>query len=188
MVKQLIFLFLASCLMLVRIELQAQTQSKVYKTSTGNISFYSETPIENIDAHSTAMSSAINPVNRNAAALVMINTFKFKNALMQEHFNEKYMESDKYPKATFSGIINENVDLMKPGNYNVTVTGKLTIHGVEQNRTINATITVSESLQLHLKADFNVKLVDHKIEIPEIVFHKIAEVIAVKIDADYSLK
>lgn len=186
MVKQIIYILLVSCLILARIETQAQ--NKIYKTSTGKISFYSETPIENIDAHSTAMSSAINPANREAAALVMINSFKFKNSLMQEHFNEKYMESDKYPKATFSGVINENVDLMKPGNYNVTVTGKLTIHGVEQNRTINAKITVSESLQLHLKADFNVKLEDHKIKVPEIVFHKIAEVIAVKIDADYTLK
>lgn len=188
MIKQIIFILLVSCLILLGIDVQAQTQNKIYKTSTGKISFYSEAPLENIDAHSSVMSSAINPINRNAAALVMVNSFKFKNGLMQEHFNEKYMESDKYPKATFSGIINENIDLMKPGSYNVTVTGKLTMHGVEQNKTINATITVNESLKLNLKANFNVKLADYKIEIPEIVFHKIAEVIAVKIDADYSLK
>jgi polyisoprenoid-binding protein YceI len=186
MVKLLLTVLILSASMLSTIEVLAQ--SKVYKTANGKISFYSETPVENIDAHSSAMTSAINPVDRNAAALVTITSFKFKNALMQEHFNEKYMESDKYPKATFSGIINEEVDLMQAGTYNVTVTGKLTIHGVEQNRTIQATITVKESHQLHLKAEFDVKLVDHNIKIPEIVFHKIAEVIAVKIDAEYTLK
>jgi len=144
--------------------------------------------MENIDAHSKSMVSAINPATKQVAAVIMVNTFQFKNSLMQEHFNEKYLETEKYPKATFSGFINENVDLMKPGTYNVTVTGKLTIHGVEQNRTIKGVIIVDNALKLTLTSEFDVKLVDHKIEIPKLVFQKIAETIAVKISADYHLQ
>jgi polyisoprenoid-binding protein YceI len=161
---------------------------QIYKTSTGQISFFSATPIENIEAKSTTMISAIDPSNRNIACLVMMTSFAFKNGLMQEHFNEKYVESDVYPKATFSGVINEAIDLTKPGTYAVTATGKLTIHGVEKPRTINGTITVDTSHKLTLDSSFDVKLADHKIEIPEIVFNKIAEVINVKIHSVYGLQ
>jgi polyisoprenoid-binding protein YceI len=77
---------------------------------------------------------------------------------------------------------------MKPGTYNVTVTGKLTIHGVEQNRTIKGVITIDNSLKLNLTSDFDVKLVDHKIEVPKLVFKKIAETIAVKLSGEYHLQ
>lgn len=166
----------------------AQTSTQIYKTASGKLSFFSETPLENISATSNSVISAINPSNRNVAAVVTISTFKFKNALMQEHFNEKYLESDKYPKATFSGIINETVDLMTPGTYQVSVTGKLTIHGVEQNRTIKGTITIDAAMKLSLKSEFEVKLVDHKIQVPELVFQKIAEVITVKLEGEYKLQ
>jgi polyisoprenoid-binding protein YceI len=176
------------CFCLITLQLFAQTTGKIYKTTAGSISFYSETPMENIDAHTKSMVSAINPANKQVAAVIMVNTFQFKNSLMQEHFNEKYLETEKYPKATFSGVINENIDLMKPGTYNVTVTGKLTIHGVEQNRTIKGVITIDNSLKLNLTSDFDVKLVDHKIEVPKLVFKKIAETIAVKLSGEYHLQ
>jgi hypothetical protein len=188
MVKNLNYLILLWITFYFNNYATAQTPSKIYKTNKGNVSFFSETPMENIDAYSTSMISAINPVNKNVAAVVIINSFKFKNSLMQEHFNEKYLESDKYPKATFSGIINENIDLTKPGTYKVSVSGKLIIHGIEQSRTINGVIIIDESMKLNLQSAFEVKLVDHKIEVPRIVFHKIAETISVKINADYNLQ
>jgi len=166
----------------------SQTTAKTYKTSSGKISFFSSTPVEDIDATSNQMSSIIDPVKKQIACVVPITSFKFKNALMQEHFNENYLESDKYPKATFSGTINENIDLNTAGTYAVTVTGKLVIHGVEQSRTIAGTITVDASHKLTLKSEFNVKLVDHTIKVPEIVFNKIAETIVVKINAEYLLQ
>ena len=160
----------------------------IYKTSTGQISFFSETPVENIEASSSTMISAINPSNRNIACVVLMTSFKFKNGLMQEHFNEKYVESDTYPKATYSGIINETIDYTKPGTYPVTSAGTLTIHGVAQPRTINGTLTVETTKKANLTSTFDVKLVDHKIEVPQIVFNKIAEVIQVKLNINYTLQ
>ena len=166
----------------------SQSAAKVFKTSTGKISFFSTTPVEDIDATSNQMSSIIDPVKRQIACIIPITSFKFKNSLMQEHFNENYLESEKYPKATFSGTINEAVDLTKPGVYTVTVTGKLVVHGVEQTRTINGTITVDATLKLSMKSEFLIKLTDHKITVPEIVFNKIAENISVTVNADYLLQ
>ena len=101
---------------------------------------------------------------------------------MQEHFNEKYMESDKNPKSTFKGKINEKIDFTKDGEYNVTVTGKLNIHGVEQDRTISGKVIVKEG-KIQLLTSFKVKNADHKVEIPKIVSAKIAEELDVKVDA-----
>jgi hypothetical protein len=187
MVKQLHFYLITAVVMTVTHSILAQNSEKVYKTDHGYISFFSETPIENIDAKSYSMISAINPNTKNITAVMMINSFKFKNSLMESHFNERYMESEKYPKLWFSGVINENIDLTKPGIYMVTVTGKLTIHGVEQTRTIRGTITVDKLLKLSLNSEFDVKLVDHNIEVPKLVFHKIGEVINVKINSDYKM-
>jgi polyisoprenoid-binding protein YceI len=165
-----------------------QDSQPLYKTSNGQISFYSETPMENINATSTTMLSAINPSNKNIACVILMTSFKFKNGLMQEHFNEKYIESDKFPKATYSGIINETIDFTKPGSYPVSSTGSLTIHGVAQPRTINGTLIVTDSKKISLTSTFDVKLVDHKIKVPEIVFNKIAEVIQIKINASFTLQ
>jgi polyisoprenoid-binding protein YceI len=92
------------------------------------------------------------------------------------------MESEKYPYSTFSGKINEEIDLTKDGEYAVTVTGKLNIHGVEQERTINGKIIVKNG-EITLLSDFKVAVKDHKIEIPTVVVAKIAEVIDVKVNA-----
>ena len=158
----------------------------VFKTSTGKVSFFSETPAMNIEANSQVLNSIINPENNNLAFTVQNTSFRFKNALMEEHFNEKYMESDKYPRSSFSGKINEQIDLRKDGVYKVTSTGKLLIHGVEQVRTISGDLTILKG-RLHLKCIFMVKLVDHKIEVPTLVFEKIAEEIKVTVDSDFTL-
>ena len=111
----------------------------------------------------------------------------FDQELMKEHFNENYLESEKYKSATYKGQINEKVNLKKPGVYEVSVTGLLSIHGVEQNRTISGTVTVIKN-QLRVQTKFNVKLVDHDIKIPTIVFQNIAEVIDVTVDLQFSPK
>jgi polyisoprenoid-binding protein YceI len=158
----------------------------LYSSTGGKITFFSKAPLENIQATATQLTSKINPANRMVAFVVFISSFDFENKLMQEHFNEKYMESDKFPKATFQGTINEKVDLTKPGSYPVTATGTLTIHGVAQTRTIPGTLTVTGN-KATLTSDFQVKLVDHKITVPELVFKNIAEVIDVKITVDYTI-
>ena len=156
--------------------------AQLYSTSNGTISFFSKTPVENIEAKSTQVLSVLNVSTRELVFRVTNTTFKFPNKLMEEHFNEKYMESEQYPNSTFKGKINEEVDLTKDGEYKVTVTGKLNIHGVEQDRTIPGTISVKEGA-IALLSDFKVKEVDHKIQIPKLVVAKIAEEIDVKVDA-----
>jgi polyisoprenoid-binding protein YceI len=112
----------------------------------------------------------------------MTNTqFEFENKLMQEHFNEKYIESEKYPQSSFKGKINETIDYTKDGEHNVTVTGKLNIHGVEQDRTISGKVIIKNGT-IQLISEFKVRNVDHNIQIPKLVVAKIAEAIEVKVD------
>lgn len=155
---------------------------KFYRFDSGKIHFYSDAPLEKIEADTKEFVAIINPANRKFAFAVLISTFEFDKSLMQEHFNENYMESEKYPKATFSGTINEDIDLLKDSTYNVTVTGDLTIHGVKKARTLDAKVIVKNGM-MDLSSKFKVKLEDHDIEIPKMVFKNIAEVIDVDIAA-----
>lgn len=106
---------------------------------------------------------------------------------MQEHFNENYLESEKFPSATFKGKIKETVDLSVPGTYPISVSGSATIHGVTRPIELKGTI-VSTGSGLSLTCQFEVKLVDYKIDIPKIVFAKIAEVIKVSAKMNYTKK
>ncbi|AMS28148.1 hypothetical protein AEM51_09180 [Bacteroidetes bacterium UKL13-3] len=157
-------------------------KAQLFSTSTGNIYFFSKTPVENIEAKSLQTLSVLNVATKELVFRVTNTTFKFPNKLMEEHFNEKYIESEKYPNSTFKGKINEDIDLTKDGDYQVTVSGKLNIHGVEQDRTIPGTISVKDGA-ITLLSEFKVKEVDHKIQIPKLVLAKIAEEIDVKVDA-----
>jgi polyisoprenoid-binding protein YceI len=155
---------------------------QLVSTSTGSASFFSKTPVEDIDAHTGKMLAVMNLKTNEMAFSITNTTFEFPNKLMQEHFNEKYIESETYPTSTFKGKINEQVDLTKDGEYTVTATGKLTIHGVEQERTISGKVLVKGGV-VTIKTTFTVKVADHKIEIPKLVIEKVAEEISVTIDA-----
>lgn len=155
----------------------------IYSSQTAKISFFSNTSMENIDANSGVVVTALNTKTNMLFIKVPIQSFQFKKALMQDHFNEDYLESDKYPNATFSGKVNETVDYTKNGTNNVTLTGKLTIHNVAKDTTFAGTLTVSIGhIQLH--AEFPVKLVDYNITVPKLVFEHIAQAIKVTFDAD----
>ncbi|MFN3996249.1 YceI family protein [Algoriphagus sp.] len=155
----------------------AQGQS-LYATSTGEVSFFSETPLENIQAVNKKTGSIINATSRELAVQMKITDFIFPNKLMQEHFNENYLESEKYPNATFKGKIKESVDLSVPGTYPVATEGSLTIHGVTKPVLVKGTI-VSTGSDLKLDFKFQVKPEDYKIEVPSLVVTKIAETIDV---------
>jgi hypothetical protein len=160
-------------------------QSDIFSTNSGSITFFSSAPLEDIEAKNNKAISLINTRNNEIAVRVPIKQFQFRNRLMQEHFNENYMESEKYPHATFKGKINETIDFQKPGTYDVSATGTLSIHGVSQKRTLNGKMKVSDS-GVTLSTSFDVLLKDHKIKIPSIVFNKIAEKIAVTTAFSYS--
>lgn len=150
----------------------------IYNTGAGNVSFFSETPLENIDATTTTGICILNVEKGEIAAVVNIKSFHFKKALMEEHFNEKYLESDKYPKANFKGTIAEKLVVDADTTYVVTVKGTINIHGVERPNEYKATYMVKEG-KPSLEGSFNVALKDHKIEVPQLVIQNIAEIIKV---------
>jgi len=159
--------------------LQAQSN---YSTRNGKISFFSSTPLEDIKAASNNGTAVLLSKTKDIAFQVPIKSFQFEKGLMQEHFNENYMESDKYPVAKFKGKLNQDIDLSKNGEYDVTSTGTLSLHGVDKPRTISGKLKVSDG-KVQLISNFNVACVDHNIKIPTIVIAKVAEIIAVKVDA-----
>ena len=162
-------------------------QSDIYDAKKTLVTFFSSAPLEDIEARNENAISLLNIRNNEIVVRIPIRQFQFRNKLMQEHFNENYMESERFPYATFKGKINEAVDFNKPGTSNVSATGVLNIHGVNKKRTLNGVLTVSGSEML-LETKFDVLLADHKISIPRLVFKKIADQIAVSASFSYSPK
>jgi len=157
-------------------------------TADGILYFKSEAPLELIEASSDQLRGIIDFTNQTFAFSVAINTFRgFNSALQREHFNENYMESAKYPKAVFSGKLIERIDFTKDGEYKVRAKGKLSIHGVEQERIIQSSLKISNG-SIFLQSYFTILLVDHNIPIPKVVQQKIAEVIKVYIEANCVVK
>ncbi len=164
-----------------------QSKAQLFMTTNGEVSFFSKTPMEDIEALNKNVSSIINTATNEVAVQMRITNFVFPNKLMQEHFNENYLESEKFPSATFKGKIKESIDLTVPGTYPISASGSATIHGVTRPIELKGTI-VSTGSGLALTCSFEVKLVDYKIDIPRIVFAKIAEVIKVSAKMNYAKK
>ncbi len=162
----------------------AAAAQDVHSCRNATLRFFSSAPMEDIEATTTQGVSAINVKTRAVYFKVPINTFQFRKKLMQEHFNENYLESEKYPFAEFKGKVLEEVDLSKDGSYPVTVEGALNIHGVTKNYREKGTLTVKGG-KINASAKFNVRVADHKIKIPTLVIKNIAEVVEVTVNADY---
>lgn len=161
----------------------AVQNGQVYKLIKGKIHFKSDAPLELIEASSNKLKGIIDIEKRSFAFSIPLTSFEgFNNPLQKEHFNENYMESSKYPNATFSGKIIENFDLTQSGTYSIRAKGKLNIHGVSQERIIKSDVVV-EGDSLMLSADFSVLLEEHNINIPKIVYQKIANEIQVHVEA-----
>lgn len=170
---------LIAALMLV---FTAPAFAQKFMTRTGKLSFYSHTPIENIEAVNNEAAAAVNGATGDVVFQVPIKSFKFEKQLMQEHFNENYMESDKFPKAEFKGKLDpSSVNFAKDGVYKTTVTGKLTMHGVTKDINVPGTITIKGGTAT-VDAKFNVKPADYGIKIPAVVASKIAEQIEITIN------
>lgn len=155
----------------------------IYEIKDGSVYFKSDAPLELIEARSSKLKGLIDIEKQTFAFSVLSESFEgFNSALQREHFNENYLESNKYPKSTFSGKIIEKVDLSKDSEYIVRAKGKLMIHGVEQERIIRSTITVKKGI-VSIHSSFTVLLQEHNITIPRVVHQKIAEEISVEINA-----
>lgn len=148
-----------------------------------SVSFFSDGAIEDISAVNNKVTSIFDALKGDIAYLLNVKDFQFEKKLMQVHFNEKYMESEKYPKSSFQGKI-VGFDMQHTGPQPVKAVGKLTIHGVTKDVEIPGTIELVNN-QLVMKSKFKVKLVDYGIKVPQIVYQNIAQSIEVAIDLNY---
>ena len=177
-------LILTSCIiMLGSTALFAQK----YMTRTGKIIFdaTSKKSPEKIEAVNNEVANILDANTGDIVFQALIKSFKFEKELMQEHFNENYMESDKYPKAEFKGNITNHaeVNFSKDGNYNVKVAGKLTVHGVTNDITVPGTLTVKGNT-VTAKAQFSVILKDYKIEVPSLVTDKLSSTASITLESN----
>jgi len=175
--------------LLIAFTLQLSAQDKypnTYTCTKGKIHFFSSSPLEDIEATSNTAGCAFNTQTKKVFVKIQQTSFVFKDKLMQEHFNENYMESEQYPSAMLDMVIVETIDYTKDGVYDVTLKGTLEMHGVKQEREIKGKLTVKNGAPVLATAVFDVKLVDHKIKIPKAVMMNIAEMI--KVDVEFVLE
>lgn len=154
-----------------------------YLTRTGHVSFFSDASLEDITADSHQATALLKSGSGKLAFKIPIKSFEFEKALMQEHFNENYMMSEKFPQATFNGTVTDNskVNYKKSGTYKVAVSGKLTIHGVTKDVKVPGEIIVDEAgKKVTVKANFNIALKDYGIVNDKA--NKIAENIEIRVN------
>lgn len=185
--KNLFLFTLLPCLMLAAGS-RAKAQSK-YETRTAKVSFRSQTPLEEIYSQNNQVASILKVEGEKKvlAFNVVMRSFKFEKALMEEHFNEKYVHSDQYPVARFSGEMQGDADFTRPGTYkNLTVTGTMVFHGVTRSITLPCRVEVSPA-EVKAYATFTINPEEYKIEIPRLVSDKISREILVTVEADYKI-
>lgn len=155
-----------------------------YLTKNGTIRFYSDTPMEKIEANNKQVKIALDISTGDFVFQVLMKSFEFEKALMQEHFNENYVESDKFPNATFLGKINnlKEIDVTKNGTYQANVEGKLTIHGVTKVIKEKGTFEISGD-KITAKSKFNILLSDYNITVPGAVVNNISKSIEITVNA-----
>ena len=156
-------------------------QENLFFTDSGHIKFTSDAPLEFIQASSNELAGILNLDDLSFSFSVPMASFQgFNSALQRTHFNENYMESEKFQHSTFKGKIIEEIDFTSPGTYQIRAKGNLNVHGIDNDRIIRCTIQVERG-GINVKSSFGVPLDEHKIKIPSIVQQKIAEVIDVSI-------
>lgn len=170
---------------LISISGVANAQNR-YKVVFPNVNFFAGTPLEDIDGTSDKLVGVLDAELNQFAFRIAMNSFQFPRALMQEHYNENYLETDKFPNADFKGLIEGTVNWEESGIYEVFANGEFIIHGVAKTYKIPAIITVSDDKKL-LKATFEIMLEDHDIKRPKIVMLKIAESATVTVEASLEL-
>lgn len=178
--KKLILLFA-----LVTLTVVTSTSQTLYSTKSGTITFYSKAALEDISAKNTEVESKFAPASGQVVFTLLIQGFKFPNQLMEDHFNENYLESGKYPKSTFKGSVTniQEVNFGKDGKYPVKVKGSLTIHGVTNDVETDGIIEIKDGKPT-AKTTFNILLKDYNIG-GSMIGTKIAKTIAITIDCKY---
>ncbi len=172
-------------LLVLILDLSIHCDAQRYKSFEGFVNFYSEAPVENIDARNKDITSVIDVTTMDIVFSVPIQSFVFDKSLMQQHFNEKYMESEKYPKSVFKGKI-FGFDTTQYEKQKVTARGQLTIHGITNTVDIPGVIELREG-GLHLTSVFLIKIEDYKVKVPQLLWKNIAEEVQVTVDLNYTI-
>lgn len=180
--KKIIF-FLITGLIVTGFNLNAQK----YITKEGSIEIFSQTPIFTIEGINKKVASILNLENGDLVATTLIRSFKFHEALVEDHFNENYLESEKFPKASFKGKITnfKDVDIKKNGDYKVTIKGELTIHGTTNPIEEQGIITIKDG-KISGKSIFNVSLAKYKVRVEESYKDAIKDEIKLDVHFDYA--
>lgn len=167
-------------ILLTFIFLSFSASAQKYITKNGYIGFFSHTPVEDIKADNNQVASVLDTSTGDIVFQVLIKSFKFKKALMETHFNENYLESEKYPKATFTGKITNpsSIDFSKKGSYDVTVEGDLTIHGISKKLAVKGSIEVVDG-GINATSEFPLVPEDYNVTIPAVVRNNISKTIDV---------
>lgn len=175
-------ILIPSVILLISLGLNAQK----YSAKNGYVGFYSHTPVEDIKADNNQVASVLDSETGDIVFQILNKSFHFERALMEEHFNENYMESEKFPKSTFKGKITDisSVKFSVPGVYNVTVEGEMNMHGVAKPFSTKGTLEVLKE-GLAARSEFVIIPEDYGIDIPGIVREKIAKEIKVTVNIKY---
>jgi hypothetical protein len=162
-----------------------QAQNLLF-TKTGHVYFMSHTDALDIDGNNNQVTSFLNTENGEIVFQMLIKSFKFTLATAEEHFNETYMESDKFPKASFKGKVSNlnDFDIKKDGTYKAMVKGDMTIHGVVKPIEQEGTITVKNG-KISAAAAFKISIDDYAIKVPKMVEDRVAKIVDVKVDLEY---
>lgn len=151
-----------------------------YSTKNGFVGFYSKTPLEDIQAENNQVYAVMDASKKTLAVAMLVKGFIFKKELMQEHFNENYIESDKYPKSSFSGSFAEDINTAKEGTQTIHISGSITLHGITKPFATTASLEVSDNT-INGSSSFVLIPADFNIQIPSLVREKIAKEIQVQV-------
>jgi len=174
---------LRRCFALIILSLGHAASAQKFTADRGELSFFSDGIVEDIEARNGQVGSLFDAGNGDLVFIAKIRDFIFPKSLMREHFNEKYMETEKYPKATFQGKL-VGVKTGTPGEQKVRAVGKLNMHGVTRDIDVPGTVEFSGA-RVVTKSKFKVRLEDYNIKIPTLVWQNIAEEVEVRVDFIY---
>jgi polyisoprenoid-binding protein YceI len=180
MLKRIFILFY----LMILLSSSAFAPQLFYNVSIGSITFRSDAALELIKASSNQLKGIFDPVKKQFAFSINIRSFSgFNSPTQQEHFNENYLESDKFPHASFEGKIIEDIDFHRDGLYYIRAKGNLNVHGVVQERIIKCELNIKNKI-VNIKSNFTVLLSDHNITIPKVVHEKLASEIKLEVKAE----
>ena len=176
--KKLQFIFLTGLIFTATL-----VNAQKYITKTGFIRFFSQASLEKIEANNKQVNSALDITTGDFIFKVLMKSFEFEKALMQEHFNENYVESDKFPNASFKGKVTnlKDINFTKNGTYQATIDGDLTIHGVTKKVQEKGTFDVKDG-KIIGQSKFNISLKDYNVIIPKTVVNNISDMIEITVD------